>query len=174
MKKNQSNTTASLDAQEKQALAVLEQIRNAKVQAAALEQNKIAEFIKGIPLSLAKLTGKENLGFGEVISLIKQVEKGTLGKVGMSVGANHGQHAKRLTDAEEAAVKEAYIGRAVALEMKQTPRTISDICKALDISGQTYDARRKKYDADESVKAIVAERVLAMTPASAPAALATA
>lgn len=169
---NKSNTVASLEEQEKQALAVLDTIRQAREAAKAKQTNDLAEYLKGIPIAVAKLTGQVNVGIPEVISLFKQVEKGVLGQVGVSVGANHGQHGKRLTDADEVTVKEAYIGRAVALKMNQTPRTISDICKGLDISGQTYDSRRKKYDADATVQAEIANRVAALTPAAPVAATA--
>lgn len=164
-------TAASFDAQEQEALRVLETIRQGREQAKAKQTAELSEYLKGVPVAVAKLTGAANVGIAEVISLLKKVETGTLGKVGVSVGSNHGQHAKRLTEAEESKVKESFIGRAVSLKLGNPPKTVSAICSELDISGQTYDVRRKKYEADATVQLEIANRVAAMTPAAQPAAV---
>lgn len=159
-------TLAALESEEQkiqQQLAALT-ARKAEIQQAELD--KVGDTVKGFPAQIKAITGRE-VSMSDLINLIKRVETGTLGK--LSAGVNHGQHAKRLTEAEEATVREFVISREVDIAMGRPGGVISQFCAKMDISTQTYDARRKRFAADETAKAEVANRINVAKAAAVPA-----
>lgn len=156
------------------------QLAEAAAQKAAEQTAKLTTYLSGIPSAVARVMGRESVTVGEVINFMRRHEAGTLGSlVGVktvTVGTNHGMHAKRLTPEEETQVKAFFIERAVCEATKQplTGHVISTFCDKLGISGQTYDVRRKRYNADDAVKTEIAQKVAAFAATPAPAAPAAA
>lgn len=74
-------TAVDLDSEETALLAKLAAIKEKKLAAETARLDKIAETVNGLPAML----GVTN--FADVINLIKQVEKGTLGKLATSARA---------------------------------------------------------------------------------------
>ncbi len=96
MAKNTKNGVVDINAEEQKLLAQLAALKEKKAAVEKARLDKIAETVRGFPEMLGVAT------LGDVINFIKQVEKGTLGKVDATVGRTY----TRLTDAQRATVKE--------------------------------------------------------------------
>lgn len=146
-KNNQSNKGTKATNALSQIEALQKQILELQNQAAAEAEemnNKIKEFINGLPGQLSKITGKEMVEaskFSDLINVIKQVEKGTLGKA----GTNGERSYKTLTDADKTNLvndrKNGMQYSALTAKYGVSASTVFNVCEAAGLTKAREEAK---------------------------------
>lgn len=95
------------------------------------------------------LGGRTDVTLKEVISLVKQRDVGTLGKL---TNSKAGEPAKRLSDEDKLHVRGLMLIRALAIKNKGTPKPISEIAAETGFTAQTianYKPTQAEIDAGQ-------------------------
>ncbi len=124
---------AALDKEELALQAQLAAIKQKRETAAAEQANKVGEVIASFPNQLKKILGRE-VSFADMINLIKQKEKGTLGHVADTI-----DRTKRLTDEQKTNLRAALMTRAINLKTSQAAEQMSAIAARFGVTAQTVD-----------------------------------
>ncbi len=128
-------TLASLNTEEQALQAQLAAIAAKKVEVRKTETDKLTAHIDALPAGFSVVLGRP-VEVAEVMSLIAQRVKGTLGSL---VSATSGDKGKRLSDEAKTLIRADLLKHCGALKQGLTPEPLSVIATRHGIQPQTLD-----------------------------------
>ncbi len=162
-------TLASLNTEEQALQQKLAEIAAKKVEVRKTEMDKLTAHIDALPAGFSVVLGRP-VEVSEIVSLINQRVKGTLGSL---VSATSGDKGKRLSDETKVLIRADLLKHCGALKQGLTPEPLSVIAQRHGIQAQTLDTYKPtaaQVAALPGMVTVPASRMSQTNDAPAPAA----